>query len=99
MERPMNLAVVVAASAKKAAAKQVLTDEMKARNGRRALPKPGNLKNNLPEGNNKPPGPYADDGMFWYGLVPDLTMARALFDAGYMPLSEYARLYSFDDGA
>ncbi len=85
-------------SVEKAEARQILTQEMLARNGRHP-PKPTDLSNILPEGNNKPkqpvPGVYDD----WSCFIPDRTTVRALVDAGYFPLPEYIDLYGDDDGA
>ncbi len=99
-------------SAEKAEAKEVLTQEMLARNGRHP-PKPTNLSNNLPEGKPaNPPLTIGDDwscfakqpvpGVYenWSQFLkkPDKAIARALTDAGYMSVVEYVELYG-DDGA
>jgi hypothetical protein len=77
-------------SVEKAEAKAVLTQEMLARNGRHP-PKPRDLSNNLAALRR-----YLD----WRGrVVADLEMARALVEAGYMPLPEYIEMYGDDDGA
>jgi hypothetical protein len=118
-------------SEEKAKAKQVLTDEMLARNGRPAKPKPQDLSNTLPERKPGPTDGFYDllgvtdnDPALWdgsdepafelpglldhYQVVtvnvggmsePDQATARALTEAGYMPLTEYLRYYGVDDDA